>query len=56
MLHALIRKRLLVLLSIDEIHLFVQFGLYFRSEFLQLRTLLFDRVRLPNHCARMRAF
>jgi hypothetical protein len=29
MLNTLIRKRLLVLLAIDEIHLFVQFGLYF---------------------------
>ena len=53
MLYTLIRKRLLVLLAIDEIHLFVQFGLYFRSEFLQLRTLLFDRVRLPNHRTRI---
>jgi hypothetical protein len=49
MLSTLIRKRLLVLLVINEIHLFVQFGLYFQSEFLQLRTLLFDRVRLSNH-------
>jgi superfamily II DNA helicase RecQ len=53
MLHTLIRKRLLVLLVIDGIHLFVQFGLYFQSKFLQLRTLLFDRVRLSNHQTRM---
>jgi superfamily II DNA helicase RecQ len=52
-LHTLIRKRLLVLLAIDEIHLFVQFGLYFRSKFLQLRTLLFNRVRLANHRTRL---
>jgi superfamily II DNA helicase RecQ len=31
------KKNGLTLLAIDEVHLFAQFGLYFRDEFLQLR-------------------
>jgi hypothetical protein len=38
------KKNGLTLLAIDEVHLFAQFGLYFRDEFLQLRPLVFDKL------------
>ena len=40
------KKNGLTLLAIDEVHLFAQFGLYFRDEFLQLRPLVFDKLRV----------
>ena len=41
MLHSLLNMKL-VLVCIDEVHLFVQFGLWFRSEFVRLKSVLFD--------------
>jgi hypothetical protein len=40
------KKNGLTLLAIDEVHLFAQFGLYFRDEFLQLRPPVFDKLRV----------
>jgi hypothetical protein len=34
----------LQLLCVDEAHLFVQFGLFFREEFIQLKSLLFEKL------------
>ena len=39
-----VRKKILNLLVIDEAHLFVQFGLYFRDEFLALKDSLFKTI------------
>jgi hypothetical protein len=36
----------LQLLCVDEAHLFVQFGLFFREEFIQLKSLLFEKLLL----------
>ena len=44
MLHSLLNMKL-VLVCIDEVHLFVQFGLWFRSEFVRLKSVLFDHLR-----------
>ena len=44
MLHSLLNMKL-VLVCIDEVHLFVQFGLWFRSEFVHLKSVLFDHLR-----------
>jgi superfamily II DNA helicase RecQ len=44
MLHSLLNMKL-VLVCIDEVHLFVQFGFWFRSEFVCLKSVLFDRLR-----------
>ena len=40
------KKNGLTLLAIDEVRLFAQFGLYFQDEFLQLRPLVFDKLRI----------
>ena len=39
----------LQLLCIDEAHLFVQFGLYFRDEFLQLKDLVFQKCLVDSN-------
>ena len=41
MLRSLLNMKL-VLVCIDEVHLFVQFGLWFLSEFVRLKSVLFD--------------
>jgi superfamily II DNA helicase RecQ len=46
MIDSLITKRLLSMLCIDELHLFVQFGLTFRQEFALLQSLLFKKLRV----------
>jgi superfamily II DNA helicase RecQ len=54
LLFRLLRNHRLKLVCIDEIHLFAQFGLWFRSEFFALRDalfkhlLVFDRARQPH--------
>jgi hypothetical protein len=45
----LISSGLLRFVCIDEIHLFVQFGLSFRDEFAKLRQFLFDLLRLNQY-------
>jgi hypothetical protein len=44
LLFRLLRNRRLKLVCIDEIHLFAQFGLWFRSEFFALRDALFKHL------------
>ena len=44
----LIAKQLLQMVVLDEIHLFVQFGLWFRSELGKLKSLLFSKLLLPS--------
>jgi superfamily II DNA helicase RecQ len=44
MLHSILNMKL-VLVCIDEVHHFVQFGLWFRSEFVRLKSVLSDRLR-----------
>jgi hypothetical protein len=44
MIHVLLKKRLLRLVCVDEIHLFARFGMYFRSEFLELKDVLFSKL------------
>ena len=44
MLHSLLNMKL-VLFSYDEVHLFVQLGPWFRSEFVHLESVLFDHLR-----------
>ena len=39
-----LRKEILNLVVVDEAHLFVQFGLYFRNEFLDLKDTLFKKL------------
>ena len=46
MIDSLIAKRLLSMLCIDEVHLFVQFGLTFRQEFALLQSVLFKKLRV----------
>ncbi len=46
MIDSLIAKRLLSMLCIDEVHLFVQFGLTFRQEFALLQLVLFKKLRV----------
>jgi hypothetical protein len=45
----LIDQNALQLLCINKAHLFVQFGLYFRDEFLQLKQLVFAKCLIPNN-------
>jgi hypothetical protein len=45
MIDSLIAKRLLSMLCIDEVPLFVQFGLTFRQEFALLQPVLFKKLR-----------
>ena len=44
----LIESRLLKMVVLDEIHLFVQFGLWFRPEFGMLKARLFSKLLLPT--------
>jgi superfamily II DNA helicase RecQ len=44
--NSMVQSGALQLLCVDEAHLFVQFGLYFREEFIQLRVLLFETLLL----------
>jgi superfamily II DNA helicase RecQ len=46
MIDSLITKRLLSMLCIDEVHMFVQFGLTFRQEFALLQSVLFKKLRV----------
>ena len=48
MLCVLLRKKLLRLLCIDEVHLFVEFGLTFRKCFLQMKHIIFDKLKSMN--------
>jgi superfamily II DNA helicase RecQ len=45
LLAALLSRCRLHLVCVDELHLFVQFGLWFRSEFSALRSILFDKLK-----------
>jgi superfamily II DNA helicase RecQ len=44
MIESLIAKQLLSMLCVDEVHLFVQFGLTFRQELAQLQSVLFKKL------------
>jgi superfamily II DNA helicase RecQ len=46
MIDSLIAKRLLSMLYVDEVHLFVQFGLTIRQEFAQLQSVLFKKLQV----------
>jgi len=46
----LIKNRTLRQVCIDEVHLFAQFGLWFRSEFIDLRNALFNSLRPTRSC------
>ena len=46
MINSLITKRLMSMLCIDEVHLFVQFGLTFCQEFALLQSVLFKQLRV----------
>jgi superfamily II DNA helicase RecQ len=45
MLHSLLNMKLVLVVCIDEVHLFVQCGLWFHSEFVRLKSVLFDHLR-----------
>jgi superfamily II DNA helicase RecQ len=47
LLKILLEKKMLSMVCVDEAHLFVQFGLHFRSEFLHLKGLLFSPLIVP---------
>ncbi len=42
-------NELLTMVVVDELHLFVHFGLSFRAEFKQLKKLLFDVIRIDSY-------
>ena len=44
-----VKNNILSLFCIDEIHLFVEFGLGFRHEFQSLRSRVFEMIKLPNN-------
>ena len=48
LLDQLIHKSLLSRVFIDEAHLFVQFGLFFRDEFLKLNDYLFSKLKISS--------
>jgi hypothetical protein len=48
LLDKLIATRRLSMICVDEVHLFVHFGLTFRKEFTQLKTCLFNKIKIPN--------
>jgi superfamily II DNA helicase RecQ len=48
LLKALIKPKILRMVCIDEVHLFVSHGLFFRSEFFQLKTNFFDHLATSN--------
>jgi superfamily II DNA helicase RecQ len=39
----------LTIVCVDEVHLFVHFGLTFRKEFTQLKTCLFNKIKMSNN-------
>ena len=45
---SLIKRHLLHLLCIDEVHLFITFGLSFPKLFLNMKTLIFDKLKSNN--------
>jgi hypothetical protein len=45
MLHSLLKMKLVLVCIDGEVHLFVQFDLWFRSEFVRLKSVLFDHLR-----------
>ncbi len=47
MIQSLLDAGLLRLVCVDEAHLFAKFGLYFRSEFYRLKTVLFRQLLVP---------
>jgi superfamily II DNA helicase RecQ len=49
LLRMLIEKKMLSMVCVDEVHLFVQFGLRFRAEFLHLKRLLFLPMVVSNN-------
>ena len=44
-IYALMKEKTLKLISVDEIQLFTQFGLWFRVEFLKLKEVLFEKTK-----------
>lgn len=44
----LIELQMLTLICIDEVHLFIEFGLSFRKDFLSLREKLFNKIIVPS--------
>ena len=44
----LIAKHLLQLLCVDKVHLFITFGLTFWKSFLQMKSLIYDKLKLQD--------
>jgi superfamily II DNA helicase RecQ len=45
----LITSERLTMVCVNEVHLFVHFGLTFRKEFMQLKTCLFNKIKMSNN-------
>jgi superfamily II DNA helicase RecQ len=48
LIDGLIAKKRLSMICVDKVHLFVPFGLTFRKEFTQLKTCLFEKIKVAN--------
>jgi superfamily II DNA helicase RecQ len=51
MLLSLLQNGHLRFVAVDELHLFVQFALSFRTSFADLKPILFDRLHAPSSTA-----
>ena len=45
MFYLLLQKNLLRLFCIDEVHLFVEFGVTFRKSFVKMKEIIFDKLK-----------